>query len=244
MTILIKKDDCQFVKLPKRIALEAKLSWQAKGVLGALCALDDGFNVSNDWLISMSPAGRDALRTILTELEERGYLTRERYRDENGQYRIRREIDLSIQLSSAGKPTPESPLKMSEFPTSGTPATITRSKKQLEETPIVPTGDWCQQVVDLYNRILADKSLPEQKRLPRFRDMTPKRERMFKKFYAHPAIAGDIAKVESYLAYFAAKARPFYFGRDEAGRRLSWRADLEWLIHLDTITKVREGKIE
>lgn len=71
-------------------ALEnADLTWRARGVLAYLLSRPEGWTTSAERLASQSPKGkegRDAMRSVLTELETAGYLRREKTQDARGRW--------------------------------------------------------------------------------------------------------------------------------------------------------------
>ncbi|MEV6426038.1 hypothetical protein [Streptomyces sp. NPDC051662] len=64
---------------------DRRLSRRARGLLGEILSHRDGFGVSMASLLAGGPEGRDALTSALKELEQYGYLHRERERNELGQ---------------------------------------------------------------------------------------------------------------------------------------------------------------
>ncbi|MFI5635073.1 hypothetical protein ACIA8E_38160 [Streptomyces sp. NPDC051664] len=64
---------------------DARLSRRARGLLVEILSHRDGFGISMASLLASGPEGRDALTSALKELEQYGYLHRERERNELGQ---------------------------------------------------------------------------------------------------------------------------------------------------------------
>ena len=60
------------------------LSLKAKGLLSLVLSLPDDWDYSLKGLVSISVEGIDAIRQAVAELEEQGYVVRERVRDEKG----------------------------------------------------------------------------------------------------------------------------------------------------------------
>lgn len=63
-----------------------ELSWRALGILGYLLSLPDDWRTSADKIASLHKEGRDAVRKAMTELEDVGYLVRNRSRNDRGQW--------------------------------------------------------------------------------------------------------------------------------------------------------------
>ncbi len=80
----------KFYVLSKSISEDPRLSWSARGVLIFLLGKPDNWEVSVKHLINQTKdaigkaSGRDAVRVILKELEEAGYLVADIARSENG----------------------------------------------------------------------------------------------------------------------------------------------------------------
>jgi hypothetical protein len=63
---------------------DSRLSFAARGLLAYLLSHPDDWRVSTLDLINKSPAGRDAVHSILKELKKHGYLRRKRVQGERG----------------------------------------------------------------------------------------------------------------------------------------------------------------
>ena len=62
------------------------MSLKAKGLLSLMLSLPDDWNYSVAGLVKLSKDGKDGVMTALAELEEFGYLTRERLTNQKGQF--------------------------------------------------------------------------------------------------------------------------------------------------------------
>lgn len=65
---------------------DEKLSLQAKGLLSYMLSLPEDWDHTMAGLSSKNKIGVKGIRTILHELEEAGYLERERHRGDNGHF--------------------------------------------------------------------------------------------------------------------------------------------------------------
>ena len=61
-----------------------KLSLKAKGLLSQILSLPDDWNYSVNGLASINKESRDSIRTAINELEEHGYVVRNRIRTDDG----------------------------------------------------------------------------------------------------------------------------------------------------------------
>lgn len=76
-----------FTILANATLSDARLSWEARGLLSFLLSKPDHWVINVKHLINESPsAGRDKIYSMLKELEDSGYLTQERKRDNQGHW--------------------------------------------------------------------------------------------------------------------------------------------------------------
>lgn len=73
-----------FTTIPNQIFMDKRLSLKGIGMLCRLLSLPPDWIFSEMGLTKISKEGRDGVRSALKELEDTGYLFRERVRDENG----------------------------------------------------------------------------------------------------------------------------------------------------------------
>ena len=91
---------------------EKKMSLKAKGLLSLMLSLPDDWNYSISGLVRLSKDGKDGVMTALAELEEFGYLSRERITNNKGQFAgIEYNIYEEPQLE---KPVAEKPILENE----------------------------------------------------------------------------------------------------------------------------------
>ena len=104
-----------------------QLSLRAKGLLCQMLSLPPEWNFTLQGLAYINKEGLDAITTIIHELEQAGYITRNRIRDEKG---LLREMEYTVYSSPrlndsydnnpiVENPTPDNPTL--DFPTQGKP---------------------------------------------------------------------------------------------------------------------------
>ena len=104
-----------------------QLSLRAKGLLCQMLSLPPEWNFTLQGLAYINKEGLDAITTIIHELEQAGYITRNRIRDEKGQlwemeYTVYSSPKLNVSYgnnSIVENPTPENPTL--DLPTQGKP---------------------------------------------------------------------------------------------------------------------------
>lgn len=70
--------------IPWRVLQDKRISFRARGVLGYLLSLPDGWEASAERIARDTTEGRDAVATALKELESVGYLARRKYQTTGG----------------------------------------------------------------------------------------------------------------------------------------------------------------
>lgn len=101
---------------------DARLSWKAKGLAAYLLSKPPGWKIWTSDLIARSTDGRDAVLSGLAELEQCGYLNRQRWNDpETGQLRWRKTI-AATPAKTTQAPSTENPV-MGGAPATGFPYT-------------------------------------------------------------------------------------------------------------------------
>lgn len=82
-------DENGWTSVPNQLLRDKTLSWDCKGAAGWIASHRETFRMTGEDLASAGPKGRDHARKMLRELEERGWLTRERLRNpESGRFDI------------------------------------------------------------------------------------------------------------------------------------------------------------
>lgn len=98
-----------FTTLSNAVINDSRLSFRARGVLMWLLSKPADWRTLSVSIAAQSPReGRDSIRTAMRELEEFGYLTRERVRDTGGRFHIVQTIH-EIPVDDTVAPGPENP---------------------------------------------------------------------------------------------------------------------------------------
>lgn len=86
MIVRIQKRENPYVVIDKTIINDDSLSFKARGIACYLLGKPDDWSISERHLVTCGPDGAAAVRSGLKELEEAGYLRRERKRAEDGTF--------------------------------------------------------------------------------------------------------------------------------------------------------------
>lgn len=137
----------RFAVLSHEMLRDSRLSFAARGLLAYLLSLPDNWEIRVSHLIEQSPAGRDAVYSMMKELTEFGYMHRVEKRDASG--RITGYETIVRELSENPQPTQQKPAKVSrahavrpvtEKPDTAKPDTANPgTKKELFKE--IPTGE-------------------------------------------------------------------------------------------------------
>jgi len=103
--------DDHFTQIPNDWLRDSRLSLKAIGLLAQIMTHVPGWNMSINSLANRNNAGRDQIRTAISELEEFGYLTREQSR-EDGRF-----------SETIWRTSDPADIPLSENPTTGNPTT-------------------------------------------------------------------------------------------------------------------------
>lgn len=117
---------------------EKKMSLKAKGLLSLMLSLPDDWNYSISGLVKLSKDGKDSVMSALAELEEFGYLNRERVTNSKGQF-------AGVEYNIYEEPQPEKPI--AEKQNEGK----RKAEKANEEKPRQLNTN---QLNDLFNKLL------------------------------------------------------------------------------------------
>ena len=86
MTIMRVHKTANFTVMSNYHFKEKGMSLKAKGLLSLMLSLPDSWNYSVSGLVTLSKDGKDSVMSALAELEDFGYLTRERLTNNKGQF--------------------------------------------------------------------------------------------------------------------------------------------------------------
>ena len=77
-----------FTVVPNQILNDGRISFKAKGLLVFILSKPDHWRTPTSHLASIGPDGRQAIQSMMRELEQAGYVVRRRYQDQaTGQWR-------------------------------------------------------------------------------------------------------------------------------------------------------------
>ena len=228
----INRDE-NFSIIGNTILQDHDLSLKAKGMASLIFSLGDGWEVSIERLTAFSKDGRDAVRNAVIELEEAGYLVRERVRGGDG---LLGDMDYVISDSPASpKPACENPTQDTTTDNKITHIKETSLKETQDLSPSLHSGDDISSVSRKpvsYDEIVA-KYNEICRSLPKARPLSPKRKRMAKSCWLQ---FGE----EIFDGFRKAEESDYLSGRNGA-----WTAcDIEWLLNQNNMLKVLEGRYD
>ena len=86
MSIIRVVKDSKYFAASNEPFNDERLSWEARGVMGYLLSKPDNWQVMFSDLVNSGPAGIKVITRILKELQEYGYLERERLNNGGGKF--------------------------------------------------------------------------------------------------------------------------------------------------------------
>lgn len=138
------RPDSKFYTLDKSISEDPRLSWGARGLLIYLLGKPDNWEVSVADLINQTqesgkPAGRDAVRGLLNELKQTGYLYVDTKRSSGGSF-----DGVSYVVNESPVNSPETDYPATVEPGTANPPLISTEYKQIlnnNKNTLVPSDD-------------------------------------------------------------------------------------------------------
>ena len=76
MSIIRVRKDARYFSASNEPFVDKRLSWEARGLMGYLLSKPNGWEVRNEDIIKMGPAGEHKVRRMLAELRKYGYMNR------------------------------------------------------------------------------------------------------------------------------------------------------------------------
>jgi hypothetical protein len=134
-----------FTAIPNTILNDVNLSWKAKGIFSFLASKPDTWQFSMAYIVKQATGGKSSLQSGIKELEEAGYLRRERMYDENRQFKGYMYI---LEEGSKTRQT-ENPVAGK----SGCRKTVLHSNTDISNTDISNTNTNYQGFVDFWNEL-------------------------------------------------------------------------------------------
>jgi hypothetical protein len=232
MAKIIVDKDKDFSVVSNEILRDTRLSIKARFILVFCLSLSDTWEYNIKGLAKVIGAGVEAVSSGLKEMEEYGYLTRQRMRDENGRMKsieyILREIP-NMEKPDADLPEQEKPNV--EKPDAENQAQINininkyqRNKNQMNKTQ-KKDGVPCQEIADMYNDICTS--------LPSVQVVTSARMVAIKARWKEHG-----RDIEVFRRLFTmAQESKFLTGSNDR----EWKASFDWLMKPANMAKVLEG---
>ena len=133
---------------------EKRMTLKAKGLLSLMLSLPDDWNYSISGLVTLSKDGKDSVMSALAELEDFGYLTRERQTNSKGQFS-------GIEYNIFEQPQQQIPIAENPI-----------SVKTNEEKPIAdkPTQLNTNSIKELDNKILYELNIKDPELLELYKE--------------------------------------------------------------------------
>ena len=114
-------------------------------------------------------------------------------------------------------------------------------EQELKDNPLTPVGGDSQEVKSKpipYEAIMQAYNSSAGNRLPNAEALNAKRRREIKRLWGELNVK-SLEAVSRYFQRFMDTAKPFYFGENDTG----WRANFDYLLRSDTLTKTREDSL-
>lgn len=159
------RPDSGFLLIRNDVVRDARLSYRARGLLCAMLSFPDNWQFNRDWLAACSAGeGQRAVRTALRELEDIGYLVRERTRLNKGRFGWDHVVYDTPQDVSAGQPTgakPPSGQPPNGSPPGGSAPSTEQLSRTTEEEDVQSSPDFVGRDLEIQNPSNGDCSPDE-----------------------------------------------------------------------------------
>jgi len=86
MIVRSPRPSSHFTVVQNQVIRDKRLSWRARGILIYLLSQPDDWKTTAAHLTAVGIEGRDSVRMALSELENQGYLRRQKHQDERGRW--------------------------------------------------------------------------------------------------------------------------------------------------------------
>ena len=107
-----------FTVLRNDVLRDSRLSYRARGILGAILSRPDNWSIRADQLAREGGEGRDAIRTALNELRQYGYLHTVTYQDDGGRFHTDQVVydnpQFSLGIPENPQPKPGNPTSVNQ----------------------------------------------------------------------------------------------------------------------------------
>lgn len=216
---------------------DLNLSLRAKGLLSVMYSLPDDWDYSIRGLAAISQEGEKAIRTVLKELEDKGYLVRTRTHNADGHFDgIIYDIFEEPQLPNEENLPCDQNRHVDERHVDDAVVEEGRqlntnilnkdlTNKESEEKEPEDSSAQAKELIDEYNSICGWK-------LPKAIHVTEKRKRAIK------ARLKTYSREEIIKVFSLANESNFLCGDNDRG----WKADIDWLLNENNMIKVLEGR--
>lgn len=212
---------------------DKSLSLKAKGLLSLMLSLPEDWDYSIEGLSTLSSDGRTAVRTALNELEEHGYLQRERT------YTNGKISDIEYHIYECPQAEKLNVENLTEenllVENNGNKILKKENTKEIKETnkidntqKLLPSSNQkvYMQVVEMYNQICSN--------MPKVRELTDNRKKAIQRILKHHDI-GTLKEV-----FEKANSTSFLLGDNDKG----WKANLDFILKEDKFVCIMEGKYD
>lgn len=203
-----------YAQIDKAVLKDSRISWQAKGLLGYLLAQPNNWTVQVSDLVKRSTNGRDSVYSIISELVETGYMTKQPRKCVRGRWG---GVDYTVYEN----PTIYGP-PYTGFPDTGKPDTVSPdTDSPYTEKPDVTNKDYTNK--DSTNKDFTDKEFTGGENPgPDRKEKKEKKARPVETAAEGAAAekAARLAFTDAYCAWFEDKvgARPVFTKADGVGQ--------------------------